>query len=73
MEYYCEAENNWVGTIVNSNIMGQLIDFKWVKCIDLENKQFADMNDLVRFMNFGQDSYYRVSDIVLIYKRLFGG
>lgn len=39
----------------------------------MENKKYVNVNDIVRFVNFGANNQqcFRISDVVLVWKRFF--
>ena len=47
-----------------------MISTKWISHIDMENKGFANVTDLTRFINFVSQGFYKNRDLVLLYRRL---
>jgi hypothetical protein len=69
VEAYIESETHW-NRICRSGSFSKLIQNNWIMEIDTDKKGYANLADLVRFINFSTQSFFKNRDLALIFKRL---
>jgi hypothetical protein len=71
---YLQSKSHWQGRIQHKFERNALLGEGFTSSkIDLEKKNFIELEDLVRFLNIESGTFYRNRDIFLIFRRFTNG